>query len=118
MGLVYMAKAGFQPDAALAFWKRMQDASQGAPPQILSDHPSDANRIGQIEGWLPEARAAFVAGPPITVAMPAVVAKPAPAPAPVAAPAPPAAPAPKAAPAAAPAAPRPLPPPPPPPPSR
>ena len=118
MGLVYMAKAGFQPDAALAFWKRMQDASQGAPPQILSDHPSDANRIGQIEGWLPEARAAFVAGPPITVAMPAVVAKPAPAPAPVAAPAPPAAPAPKAAPAAAPAAPRPPPPPPPPPPSR
>jgi len=60
MGLVYMAKAGYRPDAALAFWKRMQQASPGAPPQLLSDHPSDATRIQQIEGWLPEARAAFV----------------------------------------------------------
>jgi metalloendopeptidase OMA1, mitochondrial len=115
MGLVYMAKAGFQPEAALAFWKRMQAASQGAPPQILSDHPSDANRIQQIEGWLPEARAAFVAGPPITAAPLAPVAAPAPAPAPkpAAAPAPPPAPAPVAPPAAAPKAPPPPPPPPP-----
>ena len=83
MGLIYMAKAGFQPDAALAFWKRMAQASPGAPPQILSDHPSDANRIEQIDGWLPEARAAFVPGAAIAVPPPAapVVAPAAPAPA-------------------------------------
>jgi predicted Zn-dependent protease len=115
MGLVYMAKAGFQPDAALAFWKRMQDASQGAPPEILSDHPSDAKRIQQIEAWLPEARAAFVPGPAITVpaAAPASAAKPASAPAAPAAPAAKPAPAPAVAPAAAK-----VPPPPPPPPPR
>ena len=89
MGLIYMAKAGFQPDAALAFWKRMAQASPGAPPQILSDHPSDANRIEQIDGWLPEARAAFVPGAAIAVPPPAapVVAPAAPAPVPAPAPA-------------------------------
>lgn len=96
LGLVYMAKAGFSPDSAVEFWQRMQASSKGAPPQILSDHPSDETRIRQIQSWLPEARAAYVPGPAITVA-------PAPAPAP-AAPAP-------AAPA--PAAPPPPPPPPP-----
>jgi len=137
MGLVYMAKAGFHPDAALAFWKRMQQASQGAPPEILSDHPSDANRIQKIEGWLPEARAAFVPGPaialpPPTAATPVVPAAPAPTTAAPAAPPPPARTAvpapPPPAPVAAPAAPVPAPvpshapgaplPPPPPPPRR
>ncbi len=79
MGLVYMAKAGFSPDAAVAFWQRMQASSKGAPPEILSDHPSDATRIKRIQGWLPEARAAFVPGPAITVA-PVNVAPAAPAP--------------------------------------
>jgi len=119
MGLVYMAKAGFQPDAAVAFWTRMQQASQGAPPEILSEHPSDATRIRQIEGWLPEARAAFVPGPPISV--PAVATPPAPAaPPPAPAPAPPPAPTPPPPPAtrAPAAAPAPPPPPPPPPPRR
>lgn len=109
MGLVYMAKAGFQPDSAVDFWQRMQAASKGAPPEFLSDHPSDAKRIKQIQAWLPEARAAYVPGPAIAV-MP---------PAPAAAPVAPAAPAPAGpAPAPPPRAPVPPPPPPPPPPAR
>jgi predicted Zn-dependent protease len=113
MGLIYMAKAGFAPDAAIAFWQRMSALAQGSPPELLSDHPSDARRIEQIKGWLPEAQAAFVPGPAITTPMPAKVAAPpvaAPAP-PVAVPAPPPAPAPS--PASRPAAPPPPPPPPP-----
>ena len=108
LGLIYMAKAGFPPETAVAFWQRMAAASQGAPPEFLSDHPSDARRIAQIQGWLPEARAAFVPGPAITAPPPAAVAAPvAPAPAPPPAPAP------------APAPPRAtVPPPPPPPPGR
>jgi len=119
LGLIYMAKAGFPPETAVAFWQRMAAASSGAPPEFLSDHPSDARRIKNIQGWLPEAKAAYVPGPAITMAVPAVA--PASTPAPAAAPAAPApAPAPPKAPAAAAPAPAPaktaVPPPPPPPP--
>jgi metalloendopeptidase OMA1, mitochondrial len=60
LGLIIMAKAGYAPEEAVAFWQRMAKASQGAPPEFLSSHPSDAPRIKRIQGWLPEARAAFV----------------------------------------------------------
>jgi metalloendopeptidase OMA1, mitochondrial len=55
IGLIYMARAGYQPRAALAFWQRMARASKKAPPEFLSDHPSDAHRVERIRGWLPEA---------------------------------------------------------------
>jgi predicted Zn-dependent protease len=56
IGLVYMARAGYDPRQAVAFWKRMQRASKGRePPEFLSDHPSDAHRVERVEGWLPEA---------------------------------------------------------------
>ena len=60
IGLVYMARAGYDPHAAVAFWKRMALASKGkAPPEFASDHPSDQHRIERVEGWLPEAERAF-----------------------------------------------------------
>jgi predicted Zn-dependent protease len=60
IGLVYMARAGYDPHQALAFWKRMKRAGQGkAPPEFLSDHPSDAHRVQRIQGWLPEAERAY-----------------------------------------------------------
>ena len=56
IGLVYMARAGYDPEQALAFWKRMQRASKGKePPEFLSDHPSDAHRVQRVRDWLPEA---------------------------------------------------------------
>jgi predicted Zn-dependent protease len=56
IGLVYMARAGYDPHQAVAFWKRMQRASKGRePPEFLSDHPSDAHRVERVEGWLPQA---------------------------------------------------------------
>jgi len=56
IGLVYMARAGYNPRQAVAFWKRMQRASKGhEPPEFLSDHPSDAHRVERVEGWLPQA---------------------------------------------------------------
>jgi predicted Zn-dependent protease len=56
IGLVYMARAGYDPRQAVAFWKRMQRASKGQePPEFLSDHPSDAHRVERVEGWLPQA---------------------------------------------------------------
>ena len=60
IGLVYMARAGYDPRQAVAFWKRMLRASRGQePPEFLSDHPSDRHRVERIEGWLPEAERAY-----------------------------------------------------------
>jgi predicted Zn-dependent protease len=60
IGLVYMARAGYDPRQAVAFWGRMQRASKGKqPPEFASDHPSDEHRIARIEGWLPEAERAY-----------------------------------------------------------
>ncbi|HSL51048.1 MAG TPA: M48 family metallopeptidase [Candidatus Deferrimicrobiaceae bacterium] len=56
VGLILMAKAGYDPRAALDLWKRMGEAAKGQrPPEFLSTHPAEATRIQQIEGWLPEA---------------------------------------------------------------
>jgi metalloendopeptidase OMA1, mitochondrial len=60
IGLVYMARAGYDPRQALAFWKRMLRASKGKePPEFASDHPSDKHRVERIEQWLPEAERAY-----------------------------------------------------------
>jgi Zn-dependent protease with chaperone function len=60
IGLVYMARAGYDPRQAVLFWKRMLRASKGQePPEFLSDHPSDAHRVEHIESWLPEAERAY-----------------------------------------------------------
>jgi predicted Zn-dependent protease len=55
MGLIYMAKAGYDPRAALELWKRMAALDKKKPPELLSTHPADATRIQEIEHWLPEA---------------------------------------------------------------
>ncbi len=56
LGLIYMAKAGYDPHAARDLWVRMAEASKGGgrPPEFLSTHPSEATRVKQIEAWLPE----------------------------------------------------------------
>jgi len=56
IGLILMAKAGYDPRSAPEFWKRMSASSKGEkPPEFLSTHPSDETRIKQLEGWMPEA---------------------------------------------------------------
>jgi predicted Zn-dependent protease len=59
IGVFLMTFAGYDPDQAVAFWERMQRAmAQGSrPPEILSDHPSDARRIVQLKAWAPLAKA-------------------------------------------------------------
>ncbi len=57
LGLIFMAIAGYNPDEAVNFWKRMSAASKGQkPPEILSTHPSDQTRINDLQAYLPEAR--------------------------------------------------------------
>ena len=62
IGLIYMAKAGYDPRKAIEFWQRMSQNSAGkAPPEFLSTHPSDEHRIEDLEKLMPEAVAAFEA---------------------------------------------------------
>jgi predicted Zn-dependent protease len=55
---MYMAKAGYDPRQAVAFWQRMAELSGGQGEGIseyLSTHPSNTRRIQQIEEMMPEA---------------------------------------------------------------
>jgi predicted Zn-dependent protease len=55
LGLIFMALAGYDPNAAVDFWSRMASKSGGSPPEFLSTHPSDQTRINDIKKELPEA---------------------------------------------------------------
>lgn len=59
IGLTLMAKAGYDPAAAIGFWERMSKIGGDRPPEFLSTHPSDQTRIAQIKEWLPEARSYY-----------------------------------------------------------
>lgn len=60
IGLSLMAQAGYDPRQAIAFWQRMRQAKTGGqPPEFLSDHPDDANRIAEIQRLMPEALARY-----------------------------------------------------------
>ena len=50
IGLLYMARAGYDPQEAIAFWQRMQEQkSSQNPPQFLSSHPSHDTRIQHLQ---------------------------------------------------------------------
>ena len=57
IGLIYMAKAGYDPREAIAFWERMDAANKGKPqpPEFLSTHPGYGTRVNNLKQWLPEA---------------------------------------------------------------
>jgi metalloendopeptidase OMA1, mitochondrial len=64
VGLLYMARAGFDPTEAVGFWERFQAYNRGsraATPEFLSTHPLDDARIAQIRRFLPQALAEYEA---------------------------------------------------------
>ncbi len=72
VGMELAARAGYDPHAGITLWQKMAKASQGAPPEFLSTHPSGPTRIHDMQRSLPQveplyARAAKPArrfGPP------------------------------------------------------
>jgi predicted Zn-dependent protease len=54
-GLIFAAMAGYNPQEAIPFWKRMASAGGAKPPEFLSTHPSDETRIKKLEQLMPEA---------------------------------------------------------------
>lgn len=63
LGLLYMARAGYDPRAAVAFWQRFADynrqhgGSQGL--SFLRTHPLDEVRIQQLQQEMPKALAEY-----------------------------------------------------------
>ena len=55
LGLIFMAMAGYDPNNAVQFWQRMSENAGASPPEFLSTHPSDENRIKEIKSEIPEA---------------------------------------------------------------
>ena len=53
IGLELMARAGYDPRAALTLWKKMSAAEQSGTPKFLSTHPAPKERIKDIEKNLP-----------------------------------------------------------------
>lgn len=63
IGVVYMARAGYNPQEAVSFWQRFAQYNQtqggNNTPTLLRTHPLDSVRIKQLQQWLPEAQAEF-----------------------------------------------------------
>ncbi|MEY2408258.1 MAG: hypothetical protein QOF48_928 [Verrucomicrobiota bacterium] len=62
-GLIYMAKAGYDPGAAIEFWQRFstyikQAGGADGTPAFLRTHPLDETRIANMKKWQAEAKAA------------------------------------------------------------
>jgi predicted Zn-dependent protease len=55
IGLIMMAKAGYDPREAIPFWQRMNEKGGKRPPEFLSTHPAPETRIKQIQALIPEA---------------------------------------------------------------
>ena len=54
IGLELSARAGYDPRAGVALWQKMMRANGGAsPPEFLSSHPAEMNRVQQIQALLP-----------------------------------------------------------------
>jgi predicted Zn-dependent protease len=54
MGLELMARAGYDPHAAVNVWEKMKSEEKSAPPQFLSTHPSAPNRIAELQAHIPK----------------------------------------------------------------
>lgn len=57
LGLIFMGRAGYDPNAASEFWKAMTVATgEKKTIEYLSTHPSDEKRLANIRKIMPEAR--------------------------------------------------------------
>jgi predicted Zn-dependent protease len=54
-GLIFAAMAGYNPREAITLWQRMQAQGGSRPPEFLSDHPAEGNRIARWQQYMPEA---------------------------------------------------------------
>jgi predicted Zn-dependent protease len=63
IGMELAARAGYDPAAGVSLWQKMARASQGAPPEFLSTHPSGNTRIRDIQASLPRVQGLYARAP-------------------------------------------------------
>ena len=63
IGLELAARAGYDPRSALSLWRKMEEASKGAPPAFLSDHPSNPDRLRTIAANIPRVMGLYERAP-------------------------------------------------------
>lgn len=61
IGLMLMARVGYNPEEAPRFWRRFQSAGKGAIPELLSTHPADERRAANLVDLLPQAEQYYAA---------------------------------------------------------
>lgn len=49
IGLEVLARAGYDPRAAVSLWQKMASANKGSTPAFLSTHPSSSQRISELQ---------------------------------------------------------------------
>jgi predicted Zn-dependent protease len=54
IGIELVAKAGYDPQAAVTLWDKMGKLGGSAPPQFLSTHPAPATRQQTLQALVPE----------------------------------------------------------------
>jgi len=54
LGIELAARAGYNPNGAVSLWRKMEQASQGAPAEFMSTHPSSSTRIATLEANIPK----------------------------------------------------------------
>tara|TARA_X000000950_G_C13689316_1_gene567322 strand:+ start:92 stop:778 length:687 start_codon:yes stop_codon:yes gene_type:complete len=59
LGLIYSAKAGYDPRASIRFWQKMMSKSKRKMPQFLSTHPDSGKRIEFLKSRMPYAMALY-----------------------------------------------------------
>jgi metalloendopeptidase OMA1, mitochondrial len=55
IGVLLMAKAGYDPRESVALWQRMSQGGGSRGPEYLSTHPNPDTRITQLQNWMPQA---------------------------------------------------------------
>ena len=54
IGLELAARGGYNHNAAVSLWQKMAAASEGAPPEFMSTHPSSSSRIASLQAAIPK----------------------------------------------------------------
>lgn len=55
IGVIMMAKAGYDPRAAVTLWQNFNKYGGDRTPEFLSTHPAPASRIQEIQALMPQA---------------------------------------------------------------
>ncbi len=61
IGLELMARAGYDPKAAITVWEKMSAQNAARPVEFLSTHPSDQSRMADLRSLLPKVQPLYQA---------------------------------------------------------